>query len=99
MESAIAAKLAEHGVLGVVTMICLYAIWKLQAELAAERAGRIEDAKRAGEQVQAVQDKRLADAAAYTAKLLEINTTVHATVDKLADVADHISLPRRKTDA
>jgi len=98
MESAIAAKLAEHGVLGLVTMICLYAIWRLQNDLAAERAGRIEDAKRAADLVQAVQDKRLADATAYTAKLLEINTTVHATVDKLADVAEHISSPRRKND-
>jgi hypothetical protein len=98
METTIASKLAEHGVLGIVTLICLYAIWKLSNDLTAERAGRREDAQKHAETLREIQDKRLADAGAYTAKLLEINTVVHATVDKIANVAEHIS-KRRRTDA
>lgn len=98
METAIATKLAEHGVLGVVTMICLYTIWKQSTDLTLEREGRRLDAQKHADVVRELQDKRLADAGNYTAKLLEINTTVHATVDKLADVAEHISGARRKTD-
>lgn len=99
IPEAVISKILEHGVLGILVVIFIYAIVRLSSDLTAERDGRRLDAEKKSTELRELQEKRIADQVAYTSKLLEINSAVHATVDKLADVANHISKLRRTHDA
>ena len=72
-------KLAEHGVLGVVCLILMYSIVRLYL-------ARDADAKNYNAELQKATDGRLADAKAYTDKVLEIQRTVIDSVNKLSEL-------------
>jgi len=95
-------KLAEHGILGLLLAVSLYVIYRQNVELTLERAARLKDSTDHRGEIKAQADQRLADAQAYAEKVLELNTAVHGTVDKLTDVADRfVQLPadRRRSHA
>lgn len=46
MSDAVLSKFAEHGVLGLVTLVLLYTLRSVYQELKEERKGRLEDAGR-----------------------------------------------------
>jgi hypothetical protein len=96
------SKLAEHGLLGLLLVGALYVIYSVNGSHSAERTARLEEVKSIKDQhrieINALQALRLTDAQAYAAKILELNTAVYGTVDKLADVADRFVqiTPERK---
>lgn len=83
--------LTSFGLPGVIIAGLGFWVVRLQNRVDAESAARLVDLVRHGQELRDLADARLGDAKEATARALELQESVHRSVDKLSELVDLVS--------